>query len=1133
MTHHGAASTPGETLTHHGAASTPGETMTHHGLSPAETLTHSGEARSTRPVDSVEPGWAPGAIVEERWEVFGAARGGMGQVYFVRDRGWGNATLAVKSLLAHGNPSPERLATSRKLFRRETQVWLDLGAHQNIVSGFYTLEVGGVLRFFMEYVAGQSLADIVAPGELELPRALDLAIQLCAGMQYVHVRDVVHRDLKPANCLVMEDDTLRVTDFGLGKAVTDLDAAMPAADAAHDAGLSQHGAGTPYYMAPEQWSSLAEAHKPADVYAFGVILYELLGAGRPFTSEPAVLRRYDGRVPPLLQQLIDGGAPIEQLVLRMFHQQATPFALSTVRPELPPALQSIAQACLSKQPAERPGFGAVRDELIRCYTQVTGHPYRRQLPDALEPSEAGENNRAVSYYTMGNHAKAKSILDAWLVNDPKALYPWINRHSIALRHAEIEPADVADRFARELVRSHPGAFDGSDGIAAYARAVARYRFEHPAKVLSVAVSPDGATIATGCEDRSVRVFDAATGELLARHEHDDLVLAVAFGANGTLAAGNGAAIAIYDRAGKLKTKLAGHTELVTSLAVAGDGTLWSASNDRTARSWDIGARRERVQLKKHGEIVRSVTTSGHHVATCSFDGQVRVWTSEGQLVRAFGEAGTVQTIARFASDGRTLWTGGNDGVLRRWDFEAGALVGSYREHTGGLAALAVAGDHVATAGVDQIVRLWDARTGQVLRRWLGHRAAVRALQFVDATRLVTASDDHTARLWSLEPLPAEHWPLHIRRDAAVGGRRELEREKRALIARAERGDAVLSALREFRGAHEAYRRDDELLASEHALGKQRGIPVGCRDAFVAWTATTGAPVVDVAFSRAGDSVYAATEAELWRYAVDRRTRPQRIANVTAPVACMVSDDGAHVLSAGANGIAVWSAAATDVSELARSWERGALHHAAFAGNGSVVVAGGWSRGALRASWQAQGLLRAWRFPSGEEIKFKHKGHAALAVAVSSDGGLIAAGMDDGELALWDVERRTRSTAMVPATRSPITAVALSATKRLAASGGEDGTVCLWRLDTGALVGSAAHRGRVTSLSFSDDDGLLASSVADGTVSLFLCQPLRQLRVLEGHAETATIAFGPGGRQLVSGGRDRLLRVWTLDLDWPL
>ena len=365
-----------ETLTH-GPTSGSDETLTQGPSGSDETLTRGAGAGSEVPAPELdsEPGWESGSLVDERWEVFGSARGGMGRVYFVRDRQWGGTTLAVKSLLLRGNATPDKLDSVRALFRRETQVWLDLGAHQNIVSGFYTLEVGGVLRFFMEYVSGQSLAEVVAGGGLELSRALDLAIQLCAGMQYVHARNVVHRDLKPANCLIMEDDTLRVTDFGLGKSTGDVDAITSAgARAMQGPDVSMHHAGTPYYMAPEQWQSLGSAGKPADVYAFGVMLYELFAGLRPFGADPNILRRYSGNVPPMLQQLIDGGAPIEHLVLQLFHQQASPFALSTVRP----ICRARSRSSLGPAWTRTPARGR---RLDRCATSwCDGTPISRDIP---------------------------------------------------------------------------------------------------------------------------------------------------------------------------------------------------------------------------------------------------------------------------------------------------------------------------------------------------------------------------------------------------------------------------------------------------------------------------------------------------------------------------------------------------------------------------------------------------------------------------------------------------------------------------------------------------------------------------------------------------------------------------------
>lgn len=146
---------------------------------------------SPTPPPPTEAPWAPGELVEGRWEVFGSAQGGMGRVYFVRDQEWGALELAVKSLVPRAGAGAAEVARAEGLFRREARVWLDLGAHPHIVSGFYTVTVRGALRFFMEYVPGTNLDAVArrAGGRLAPADAVDLAIQLASGVEHLHGPD--------------------------------------------------------------------------------------------------------------------------------------------------------------------------------------------------------------------------------------------------------------------------------------------------------------------------------------------------------------------------------------------------------------------------------------------------------------------------------------------------------------------------------------------------------------------------------------------------------------------------------------------------------------------------------------------------------------------------------------------------------------------------------------------------------------------------------------------------------------------------------------------------------------------------------------------------------------------------------
>src|SRR4029453_2456926 len=133
-------------------------------------------------------------------------------------------------------------------------------------------EAEGGIFFSMELVRGEDLASLLRRvGRLPSEKVVDIALQLCAGLAAAHSQGVLHRDLKPANILIDDQGQVRITDFGM---------ATPRADGA---GV-HHRTGTPGYMAPEQHTSGTTLSERTDVYALGVVLYELLVGRHPFPS---------------------------------------------------------------------------------------------------------------------------------------------------------------------------------------------------------------------------------------------------------------------------------------------------------------------------------------------------------------------------------------------------------------------------------------------------------------------------------------------------------------------------------------------------------------------------------------------------------------------------------------------------------------------------------------------------------------------------------------------------------------------------------------------------------------------------------------------------------------------------------
>ncbi|HPH96704.1 MAG TPA: protein kinase [Anaerolineaceae bacterium] len=239
-------------------------------------------------------------------------KGGMAVVYRARDLML-ERPIAVKILREEASRDP----AFRDLFRQEARAAANL-THPNIV----TIHDFGFdhdrLFIVMEYVPGMDLKSYVLQhGRLPIQQAINLLVQACAGVGYAHRAGLVHCDIKPHNMLVTPDLRLKVTDFGISRALSTI----------HPEEKSEMVWGSPQYFAPEQAAGLAPS-PASDVYALGVILYELLTGQLPFTSTD----------------------PVE---LAHLHREAPPPPPRQLNPDIPEALEEIILKVLSKEPSAR------------------------------------------------------------------------------------------------------------------------------------------------------------------------------------------------------------------------------------------------------------------------------------------------------------------------------------------------------------------------------------------------------------------------------------------------------------------------------------------------------------------------------------------------------------------------------------------------------------------------------------------------------------------------------------------------------------------------------------------------------------------------------------------------------------
>ena len=262
--------------------------------------------------------------------------GGMGEVYRARDTRLGR-DVAIKFLPRAYTDDPERLAR----FEREARTLAALN-HPNIATIHGLEEHDGIRGLVMELVEGDTLADRVADGPIPVQPALEMARQICTGLEAAHERDIVHRDLKPANIKIRPGGFIKLLDFGLAKLVVGTPASYVSVAPTITIGSTSPGAilGTASYMSPEQAEAKA-IDKRTDIWAFGCVLFEMLTGRRAFQGETAL------------------GA-----VAAVLHAEPRWNLLS---PRTPKVVRDLLRHCLQKDPNERPStITDVRKEIDRA-----------------------------------------------------------------------------------------------------------------------------------------------------------------------------------------------------------------------------------------------------------------------------------------------------------------------------------------------------------------------------------------------------------------------------------------------------------------------------------------------------------------------------------------------------------------------------------------------------------------------------------------------------------------------------------------------------------------------------------------------------------------------------------------------
>jgi WD40 repeat protein len=1014
------------------------------------------------------------------------ARGGMGVVYRARQRSL-NRVVAVKLILVGQWANDAQIGR----FKAEAAAAAGLD-HPHIVPIHEIGEADGQHFFSMKLIEGGNLAARICNRSARLSdsAAATLLATTARAVHYAHQRGVLHRDLKPTNILLDAQGQPHLTDFGLAKLME------------RGASLTRSAAviGTPSYMAPEQGSGKSNhITTAADIYSLGAVLYEMLTGRPPFVADSVL-------------------ATLELV------REREPLLPRAIRPAIHRDLETICLKCLRKEPDRRYGSAlALAEDLERW---LEGQPILARPVASLErlwlwtrrkPVTAGLTAAIVALVIA---TAIGSTLMSWRIaaardearrqaEQSRQRVVWLNlSHGVDLLKKG-EYLDALPWLGEALkLDAGPAAREASHRMRL--QAVFRHSprldqlWFHDNFARHAIFSRNGRRVATGSDDGTARIWDAATGQPVTApllHPHEMKMDGVrvqggqmnhlAFDATGRrlVTAWNFTAHVWDASTGQPIGKELAHDNTVLSVAFNPDGRLvLTASSDRTARLWDATTGDPVGRAMSHADAIEWAVFSpdGLRIATAGRDHAVRIWSALSQ--QPFGpplehEDGVLRVA--FSPDGTRLLSGSYDGTARLWEVADGRLVGSPLPHQGEVRALAFSPDGrlVATGGGNRSARIWDATTGEAMTPFLKHGAMVSSLGFSsDGKRLVTASYDGTARIWDVNtgnsltaPLPHNHVVSQASFDP--------------------RGEHVLTA--SFDGVVRLW-----------SLATEPGV-----------SASPCAPEEHAVASSLDGAIVLCTDdrnaARVW-HLPSRRVIAGPWEFPDALTHASFTPDARQVLTIGATSAGLWQVSTNNQGPV--PW----LVTARFA---SPVFSPDAQRILIEQGVKDVGVFSV---PGGVPTTPAWEHNKDVRALAYGSGGLVASG-DDGGTIQVRAPALGESAILRLSHKAVIRCLAFSREGEMLASGSHDGVVKLWLLPGGQLSATPMRHPRaVLLLSFSSDGTRLMTGSDDKRVRVWNTTTGNLAAPPMDHEQAVLhISFSPDGGRAVTLDESLVPRVWDL------
>ncbi len=839
-------------------------------------------------------------------------------------------------------------------------------------------------------------------------------------------------------------------------------------------------------MAPEQAAGDSRKVGPAvDIYALGVILYQLLTGRTPFRAEsPAAVLRVSASDPPVAPRRINRRIPRD--------------------------LDTIVLKSIEKDPAHRYRTASALGEDLRRF--LAREPIHARPPRVWERllkwarRQPGLAALAASLALVTAFALA-GLTTLWLAAERANVLARRsgNAERRARYRADITAAAAALQLnqtetARRLLEASPGELRNWEWrylTGQLDNSLAAFKPPHapPAVVL---ISPDCTRVLYAAGGDSVlHLRDVIPGrEVATLVGHEAEVQSIAWSKDGSRVASSSAdaTLRLWDgTTGQPIAVLRDHARPVVKMYSSADASrLAIRSTSPDVQVWNLAHRT--LQSTLRGANESDVVTFSPDGKRLAFGGRhrVRLWDVDSGVERpplSFGNA-AVFALA-FSRDGARLAAGTDYPQNRVWLWETatGRLLATMDGHTNIVCGVEFSPDgrRIVSTSFDQTVRLWDGATGQSISRLQGHAATVTGASFhPDGRHLVSASLDGTLRLWD----------THAREFVGVflG---ETDLQNFALS----RPDGSLLGTIGSSGSVHIWNLDR--VKSAGVLGRHASF------------------VYDVAFSPSGRQVASAGwdgAVRLWDPQTNHALQVLNHHPVEIVHAIAFHPDGRRLASVARDRrIRIWDLA-TGQSSTSAPMAGGPLveHRVAFAPYGNLAASTGGQDGSVQLFTTSGG---------SPPFDLVGPGAGANDVAFSPDGSRLVCGYSDGSIRIWDVPLRTVAAELHGHAKS-VVRVAWSADGSKLASASFDSTARLWDARSFSSIAVLKHPGVVFCAAFDPQGSRLATGCIDNIVRLWDTETSDEVIELRGHsAYVHAVAFSPDGTMLVSGSGDWTVRIW--------